>query len=110
MRRHRYTHGKPSAEMSITKFRARVSHVEEEMLAKGWTSLAVTRRGEPVLAVIPWHLLESMIETDEIMSDPKMMEALQRSREDAAAGRTYTTEEMRRELGIPPKRRRKTPC
>jgi PHD/YefM family antitoxin component YafN of YafNO toxin-antitoxin module len=87
-----------SAEMTMTEFRERVTRMPEELTREGWTSLAVTRRGRPVLAVIPWELYESIIETMEILGDEKMMAALRQGVEDIKAGRTYSMEEMWAEL------------
>jgi PHD/YefM family antitoxin component YafN of YafNO toxin-antitoxin module len=87
-----------SAEMTMTEFRERVTRIPEELTHEGWTSLAVTRRGKPVLAVIPWDLYESLIETMEILGDEKMMAALRQGVEDIKAGRTSSMEEMWAEL------------
>ena len=87
-----------SAEMTMTEFRERVTRLPEELSREGWTSLAVTRRGKPVLAVIPWELYEGIIETMEILGDAKMMEALRQGVEDIKAGRTYSMDEMWAEL------------
>lgn len=48
-----------------------------ERLAQGKQPLALTRSGNPVLAVLPWALFESLVETLEIISDPSLMEAIQ---------------------------------
>lgn len=87
-----------SAEMTMTEFRERVTRLPEELSREGWTSLAVTRRGKPVLAVIPWELYESIIETMEILGDAELMEALRKGVEDIKAGQTYSMEEMWAEL------------
>ena len=47
-----------------------------EQLAQGKQPLALTRSGDPVLAVLPWSLFESLVETLEIMSDPSLMSAV----------------------------------
>ena len=87
-----------SAEMTMTEFRGRVTRLPEDLTSEGWTSLAVTRRGKPVLAVIPWELYESIIETMEILGDEEMMAALRQGVEDIKAGRTYSMDEMWAEL------------
>ena len=89
-----------SAEMTMTEFRERVTRLPEELTSEGWTSLAVTRRGKPVLAVIPWELYESILETMEILGDEKMMAALRKSVEEIKAGRVYSSAEARRKLGL----------
>ena len=47
-----------------------------ERLAEGKQPLALTRSGDPVLAVLPWDLFESLVETLEIMSDHSLMAAI----------------------------------
>lgn len=89
-----------SAQMSITEARQRFTHLPQKMAAEQWTSLAVTRRGKPVLAVLPWELYESILETMEILGDPELMTALRQSLKDIREGRTYTTEELRKELEL----------
>ena len=63
-------------------------------------TVAVTRRGKPVLAVMPWELYESIIETLEVMGDPELMAALRQSIRDIEEGRTYSMEEIEREFGL----------
>jgi len=89
---------KTSAEITITQARERLTRLPEQMTRRKWTSLAVTRRGKPVLAVMPWGLYESLVETLEILGDPEMTAALRRSVEEIAAGRTYGLDDLRREL------------
>lgn len=42
-------------------------------------AVAITRRGKPVLAVLPWDLYDSLVETLEILSDEDLMAALRQS-------------------------------
>ena len=48
-----------------------------ERLARGNQPLALTQSGDPVLAVLPWDLFESLVETLEIIGDPSLLEAIQ---------------------------------
>jgi len=41
--------------------------------------LEITRRGKPVLAVLPWELYEALSETLEVMGDKEMMAQLRQS-------------------------------
>lgn len=45
-------------------------------------------------------MLESLIETYEILNDPEMMDKIRRSMEDVAANRHVTIEEAKSELGL----------
>ena len=47
-----------------------------ERLAQGKQPLALTRSGAPVLAVLPWDLFESLVETLEVLSDHSLISAI----------------------------------
>ena len=55
-------------------------------------------RTEPVLAVMPWDLFESIVETLEIMGDMDMMDALRRGIEDVQAANLVPIEKVKAEL------------
>lgn len=63
-------------------------------------AIAVTRRGKPALAIMPWDLYESIMETIEIMGDVDLMSALRRGIRDVEEGRTFTMEDVERELEL----------
>lgn len=87
--------------MPIIEARKRLTSLPEELEHEGEIDVvAVTRRGKPVLAVMPWDLYEAVTETLEIMGDKEMMASLQKGIEDVRKGRTYTTEELKKELGL----------
>ncbi|HEY3396465.1 MAG TPA: type II toxin-antitoxin system Phd/YefM family antitoxin [Armatimonadota bacterium] len=100
MAHHTVNRAETSAELTMTEFRERVTRLPEDMEREHWTSLAVTRRGEPVLAVIPWEMYEGLLETMEVLGDPEMMASIRASLREIAAGRTYTSAEARRKLGL----------
>ncbi len=60
--------------------------------------VAVTRRGKPVLAVMPWEFYEALTETLEVMSDDTLMESLRQSIGELKAGKTIPWEEAKQEL------------
>jgi antitoxin YefM len=60
----------------------------------------ITRRGRPVLAVMPWELYESLVETLEILGDPDMLSALRNSLEDLKRGRVVSNREAKTRLRI----------
>lgn len=45
--------------------------------------MVVTRRGKPVLAILPWEVYEGFLETLDIMADAELMAALRKSLEQA---------------------------
>ena len=62
--------------------------------------LAITRRNKEVMAVMSWELYEGLLETLEIMSDPKLMNNLKMGLDDVKAGRTYSLPEAYERLGL----------
>jgi antitoxin YefM len=63
-------------------------------------AVAVTRRGKPVLAILPWELYESLVETIEILGDAELMAALRQSIKDAETGKGIPWKEAKREVGL----------
>jgi len=84
--------------MSISEARDQLTRLSDE-LAQSHEAVTVTRRNEPVLAILPWDLYEVIMETLEVMSDVDLMAALRQSVEDIAAGRTLSLDELERDLG-----------
>jgi antitoxin YefM len=60
----------------------------------------ITRRGSPVLAVMPWEAYEALYETLEIVSDRDLMKQLYESIREIEAGRTIPLENVEKELGL----------
>ena len=71
-----------------------------ELLADENRAVALTRRGKPALAVMPWELFQSVIETLEIMGDAEMMDALRQGIRDAQEGNLVSLDQAKAELGI----------
>jgi antitoxin YefM len=83
----------------IVKARAMLTQLPE-LLSEENRAVALTRRGKPVLALMPWELFESIVETMEIMGDAEMMETLRRSIRDVQEGNLVSIDEVKAELGI----------
>ena len=62
--------------------------------------LAVTRRNKEVMAVMSWELYEGLLETLEVLSDPKLMNHLKKGIADVKAGRTHSLSEAYERLGF----------
>ncbi len=60
--------------------------------------VVVTRHNKPVLAILPWELYESIIETMEILSDSDLMAELRQSMSEAARGEAIRWEDAKRML------------
>ena len=64
----------------ITQARHELSRLPEEFAADDASdAVAITRRGKPILAVLPWDLYDSLVETLEILGDEDLMAAMRQS-------------------------------
>jgi len=86
-------------EIPISEARHELTSLPER-LAEGSEAIAVTRRGKPVLAVMPWALYESVVETLEILADEELMAGLRRGIQEAAAGETLPWETVMADLDL----------
>jgi antitoxin YefM len=84
-------------DIPITEARHEITSLPER-LAKEPGAVAVTRRGKPVLAIMPWDLYESIVETLEILGDQDLMSALRQGIKDVEEGRTYSMDEIGQEI------------
>jgi prevent-host-death family protein len=84
-------------DIPITEARHEITSLPER-LAKTPGAIAVTRRGKPVLAIMPWDLYESIVETLEILGDQDLMSALRQGIKDIEKGRTYSMDEIGQEI------------
>jgi antitoxin YefM len=75
----------------ITEARNKFMKLPEE--AAKHKILAVTRRNKEVMAVMSWELYEGLLETLEVLSDPKLMNHLKKGIEDVKAGRVHSLSE-----------------
>lgn len=84
-------------QIPIIKARDRLTSLPEE-LAEEPGAIAVTRRGEPVLAILPWDLYESIMETLEILSDEELMASLRQSIKEVSEGKAVSWNRAKKEL------------
>ena len=72
-----------------------------EKLARELERVAIiTRRGQPVLAVLPWESYESIVETLEVLSESELMAELRESIKDIERGRLLSHKEVGARLGL----------
>ena len=84
-------------DMPITTARHEITSLPER-LEKEPGAVAITRRGKPVLAMMPWEFYETLLETLEVLGDPELMEALQHSLQEIEAGQAMDWEDAKRTL------------
>lgn len=61
--------------------------------------ITVLRHGKPTFALVELEYLAAMLETIEIMSDPKAMEMLRKSIKDIQQGRVHDHDDVEKEFG-----------
>ena len=86
-------------DLPITEARHELTSLPER-LSESHETVTITRRGRPVLAILPWEEYETLIETLEIMSDDEMMAALRQGIKEAHAGKGIPWEKAKRKLGL----------
>jgi prevent-host-death family protein len=86
-------------DIPITEARHELTSLPERLAAKPG-AVAVTRRGKPVLAIMPWDLYESIVETLEIMGDKDLMAAVRQGIKEIEEGKTIPWEQVKKDLGL----------
>lgn len=86
-------------DIPITEARHELTSLPER-LAENPGTIAITRRGKPVLAVMPWDLYESIMETLEILSDEDSMVLLRQGINEMKAAGGIPWEHAREELDL----------
>jgi prevent-host-death family protein len=85
----------------MSEARQQLTRLPEQLAdAHNEAAVTVTRHGEPVLAVLPYDLYESIMETLEIVGDPELMQALRQSIKEIEAGQTVSLDELDKRLGL----------
>lgn len=86
-----------SKQLTISEAREQLTSLPEE-LDRHPGAVAVTRRGKPVLAVLPWDVYEAIVETLEIMGDDELMIDLRQAIQEVSAGQAIDWELALKEL------------
>jgi prevent-host-death family protein len=87
------------AQLTISEARKVLLDLPEKLERGSGRAITITRRGRPVLAVMPWEFYESLIETLDILGDPDTVSALRDSLEDLKRGRVISNREAKTRLG-----------
>ena len=83
----------------FTEARSRLTELLDEVEAKH-EHVVITRNGRPAAVVLSTDEYEAIEETLEIVQDAETMAALRESEEDVKAGRLFSLDEVKRELGL----------
>jgi antitoxin YefM len=85
--------------LPIMEARKQLNSMPESLVRDGEIAvMEITRRGKPVLAVLPWELYEAITETLEVMADKETMEKLRQSIREMDAGASISWEDVRQDL------------
>ena len=87
-------------QLTISEARKVLLDLPEKLARTPEHAVTVTRRGQPVLAILPWEFYESIVETLDILGDPEMVAALRASLEDLERGRVVSHVEAKKRLGV----------
>jgi PHD/YefM family antitoxin component YafN of YafNO toxin-antitoxin module len=81
--------------LTIAEARERFTRLPEEFAKRPRLgAVRITRRKEPVMALMPWELYESLVETIDVMADERLVRALRNSLADIEAGRVLTLDQV----------------
>jgi len=87
--------------LSIMEARKQLTSLPETLFHDGQVDvLEITRRGKPVLAVMPWELYEAVSETLEVMGDKELMAQLRQSILEIDSGKLIPWKDAIQELGL----------
>jgi prevent-host-death family protein len=87
--------------LTITEARAQLLELAERLNRPPATeTVTVTKRGRPVLALLPHDFYESLVETLEILGDEALMPALRQSLKELRAGKTVPWEKVKQGLDL----------
>ena len=87
--------------LSMVEARKQLTSLPEEFeRQEDLDAVAVTRRGKPVLAVMPWELYETITETLEVMADKEMTSVLKESIAEYGRGEAIPWEKAKEDLDL----------
>lgn len=86
-------------EIPIAEARTKLPKLSKELSEQN-QAVAITVRGKPTLALMPWELFEAITETLEIMGDTDMMAALKQGIKEAREGKNIPWEEAKARLDL----------
>ncbi len=85
--------------LAISEARNRLLDLPDELEKKSGMVI-VSRRGEKVLAILPWEFYEAIEETIEILGDEVLMAALKKGLGEGKKNRLIPWEKVKREMAL----------
>jgi len=87
--------------VTVTEAKARLNELVDEAQATH-EQVTITKHGRPAAVMLAAEDLESLQETVFWLSQPDIRASIAEADAGIAAGRTVSSDEMRRQLGLPP--------
>jgi prevent-host-death family protein len=87
----------PEKTYSISEIREEITRLPERFEQEPG-AVMVTRHGKPLMAILPWELYESIMETLEIMGDAELIAAFRQGVKDIEEGRVKPLDDVLKEL------------
>lgn len=84
---------------TISEIREEITKLPEHFEVEP-EAIAVTRHGKPVMAILPWDLYESLIETLEVMGDAELMAAFRQGVQELQEGKGRDWEDVKKDLSL----------
>ncbi|HEX2704315.1 MAG TPA: type II toxin-antitoxin system Phd/YefM family antitoxin [Candidatus Lustribacter sp.] len=88
--------------VTVTEAKARLNELVDDAESTH-EQIVITKHGHPAVVMIAADDLDSLRETVFWLSKPGIRESVAEADADQSAGRTLTSEHLRRELGLPPR-------
>ena len=86
-------------DLPITEARHELTSLPERLSEHPGT-VTVTRRGKPVLAILPWEAYEALVETLEILGDEDIMSSIRQGMKEIEQGKGIPWAQAKRKLGL----------
>ena len=84
--------------ITLKELRPELPHVVEQ-IDKKWERYIVTKHGKPSVVMLSIEDYESLMETLDVLADPKAMADLRKGEDDIRKGRTRSWTEIKASLG-----------
>ncbi len=84
--------------ISITEARKRIFDIAEEVQRPD-VYYTLTEKGRPKIVIMSAEEFDSLMETLEILGDPKIMESIKQAEEEYKRGEYVTLDQLKKELG-----------
>ena len=86
-------------DLPITEARDELTTLPDK-LSHSHETVTITRRGKPVLAILPWDEYEALVETLDVLSDKGLMTSLRQGIREMKRGKGIPWEEVKRKWAL----------